>query len=144
MFIAITRFFCWYGILPVMRTPFTLSLTLLLFPGITFAQQTIQNLLVNLMGFLNDFFIPFLLAIAFLFFVINVIRFFVIGSTSEEGREKAKNVAIYSVLAFVLIVTFWGIINLLASSIGLEGCSQPQSDYVLSHFVGPMQPECPE
>ena len=66
----------------------------------------------------------------FLFLIINVIRYFVIGGNNDEGKEKAKNLALYSVLAFTVIIVFWGFINLIASSIGLDGKDAPPSDYV--------------
>lgn len=102
---------------------------LLLAPAVTHA-QTVQTLFSGIGEFLNGIVIPFLLGIAFLFFIINVIRFFVLQGHSQDGREKAKNLTIYSIAAFVLIIIFWGIVNMLASSIGLEGKNQPQSDYV--------------
>jgi hypothetical protein len=106
-----------------------IPLTLLMIPGVTHA-QSIQNFFTNIVGFLSNTVIPFLLGLGFLFFVINVVRYFVIGGSNEEGREKAKALILYSILAFVIIVIFWGIIAMLADSLGLEGETQPNQDYV--------------
>lgn len=111
----------------------------LLLPLVSHAQD-VQSFLENFLLFLNNSVIPFLIGVAFLFFTYNAIRFFVLEGSSEEGRGKAKTLAIYGVAAFVLIITFWGIINLLTSSIGLDDCDAPQSDYYLQKFTGPMQP----
>lgn len=100
----------------------------LLFPFVTHAQNLL-SLVINFVEFINGVLIPFLLGIGFLMFVINVVRYFVLGSANEEGRDKAKKLAIYSVSAFVLIVTFWGIINLLTGSINIGG-GQPRNDYI--------------
>lgn len=106
---------------------------LLLFPSFSFAAAgSLQTFLTNLVTFLSDTVVPFLIAVAFLFFVVNAVRYFVLGSTNEEDREKAKALAIYGVAAFVFIVIFWGIINLLSSSTGLEGQSAPVPDYILN------------
>lgn len=104
-------------------------LALLLLP-LTGHAQSLQALTRGLVGFLNTTVIPFLLGIGFLFFAINAIRYFVLGSAEEQGREKAKNLAIWSVAAFVVIILFWGIVNLIASSIGLSGVSQPTPDFL--------------
>jgi succinate dehydrogenase/fumarate reductase cytochrome b subunit len=104
------------------------TLPFLVFPMVIHA-QTAQQFVINFTTVLNTLIIPSLMALAFLFFVINAVRFFVIGSTSEEGRDKAKALAIYGISAFVLIITFWGIINLLTSSIGLDGTAQTVNDY---------------
>jgi hypothetical protein len=113
--------------------------TLILLPQISFAQTTgsLQGLITGSLEFISDVLIPFVLGIAFLIFVVNAIRFFVIGGSSSEGKENSKSLAIYSIGAFVFILAFWGIINLIASSIGLV--EQPcidgntlQPDYINS------------
>lgn len=106
------------------------------------AAQGLNEVLANLTIFIDSTLIPFLFGMAFLVFLINVVRFFVIQSSNEDGREKARNLITYSVLAFVFLIIFWGMINLLVSSIGLEGCSQPMSDYELQNLVGPMPAGC--
>lgn len=107
------------------------------------AAQTFQVFLVNLATFMNNIVIPFLIGTAFFIFAYNAIRFFVIGGSNKEGQEKAKSLALYGVAAFVVIIVFWGIINMLTSSIGLDGCAQPGSDYVDRKFIGPKLPLCP-
>ncbi len=109
---------------------FAIIALLTLTPQLTFAQGTIQKLLVNIPTFFNNILIPFFFGIAFLFFVINVVRYFVIGGSSEEGRDKAKNLIIYSIAAFVFIIIFWGIVNLLTTSLGLQGKDQPCPDFI--------------
>lgn len=103
--------------------------TLLLLPFFAYA-QSLQGVFKNILTFINSALIPFIIGIAFLFFVINTIRYFVIGAANEDSREKAKALAIYGVMAFVFITVFWGIVNLFSSSIGLEGKTAPESDYV--------------
>jgi hypothetical protein len=46
--------------------------------------------------------------------------FFIAGGANDEKKEKGKSLMIYATLGFVLIIVFWGIINLIASSTGLE------------------------
>jgi succinate dehydrogenase/fumarate reductase cytochrome b subunit len=106
-------------------------ITIFLFlPLITFA-QSLQTFLGNFVIVTNTAIVPFLWAIAFLFFVINAFRYFILGSTDKEGQEKARALIIYSVAAFVLITIFFGLVNLIANSIGLEGGTPPPSDYTV-------------
>jgi hypothetical protein len=121
-----------------MKRSYIFALSLALLPLLTYAQGTgLQNLFTNLLSFISTTLIPFILGIAFLFFVINVFRYFIFGGANEEGRENAKNLAIYSVLAFVTIVLFWGLVNLLASSTGLGGKDAPLPDYMEVNGVEP-------
>jgi len=118
-----------------------LFLLVLITPSITRADEgSLQGLIAGLSGFFNQVVIPFILGIAFLVFVFNVIRYFVYESDSEEGQENAKNVALYSIGAFIFILSFWGIVNLLSDGVGLnkKPCYEDvTSDYVQNKFPGP-------
>ncbi|MEZ4195065.1 MAG: hypothetical protein R3B53_01565 [Candidatus Paceibacterota bacterium] len=106
----------------------TLTASLLVFPVLVSA-QTIQTMLTNLPVFFNTVIIPFLFGMAFLVFVINAVRFFIIEGSNEDGRKKAKSLAIYSITAFVFLVIFWGLVNMLVKTTGLDGRTAPVSDY---------------
>jgi heme A synthase len=79
--------------------------------------------------------IPLVLGIAFLIFLINAVRFFIIGSNSTEGQENARNLALYGVGAFVLILSLWGIVNLLAGGFGLNEGPCINGDTVQSDYI---------
>ncbi|MFM2339831.1 MAG: hypothetical protein RLZZ360_467 [Candidatus Parcubacteria bacterium] len=93
--------------------------------GISMASSPsgLQDVLPALLGFFNSYLIPFLLGIAFLVFIWNAIRFFVINGATDEGRENAKNLALYSLGAFIFVLSFWGIINIFTNGLGLDNCS---------------------
>lgn len=117
-----------------------LLLVSLLLPKMVFAQE-LQTLIVSFTEFMNVTILPFLMTLAFLFFIYNITRFFIIESSNEDGREKAKSLAMYGVLAFVMVVIFWGLINMLTTSIGLDKCLDgTKSDYLDKDFVGPPPP----
>jgi len=119
---------------------------LLLVPTMALAQTnaSLQNLFKGILLFIDSILIPFLFGIAFLFFIINVIRYFVAGAGNKDAQETAKNVAVYSVAAFVFLIIFWGLVNLLVNSTGLQNCRSGTSDYILNKFRGPHLPTCPE
>jgi succinate dehydrogenase/fumarate reductase cytochrome b subunit len=107
----------------------TAILLLTLSPFITHADSA-QEDIKNILTFSNTKLLPFILGIGFLFVVINGVRYFVFEGTSEKGQEKAKALAIYGVAAFVVIVIFWGVVNLLASSLGFDTEKAPTPDYL--------------
>ncbi len=78
------------------------------------------KLLRNILEFANDILIPFIIGIGFLVFVYGMFKYFIAGGADEAKREDGKKLMIYATLGFVLIVVFWGVVNLLASSTGLE------------------------
>ncbi len=89
----------------------------------------IQAYITTFSGFINTSVIPFILALALLFFLVNALRYFIIGGGNEDAREKARALAVWGILAFVLIITFWGIINIFITLFGIGGGSPIIPDY---------------
>ena len=81
------------------------------------------TLLGNILGFANSVLIPFIIGIGFLFFVWGMFLYFIKGGADTAAQKSGKDLMIYATLGFVLIVVFWGVVNLLASSTGLSGVS---------------------
>ena len=103
------------------------------FPAVTFA-QSLQGLIAGVGGFINEVLIPFTLGIAFLIFLINAVRFFIIGGNNTESQENARSLALYGIGAFVMILSLWGMVNLLASGIGLADEDPLTPDYIPDAF----------
>ena len=75
------------------------------------------DLLANILVFTNQTLIPFIIGIGFLVFVWGMFWYFIAGGANDEKKEKGRSLMIYATVGFVLIIIFWGIINLLASSL---------------------------
>jgi uncharacterized membrane protein YidH (DUF202 family) len=98
-----------------------------LIPGVAGAQGIaqssdagpFQDLLINVLDFSNDVLIPFIIGIGFLFFVWGIFKFFIFGGANEEAKESGKSLIIWATIGFVLIIVFWGVVNLLSESTGL-------------------------
>ena len=125
-----------------MKQTFFAIAGLLLLPLTASAQGSIENILINSLAFINNILIPFLFGMAFLVFVFNAIRFFVAQSNNQDGREKARNLITYSLLAFVFLIVFWGIINVLVQSLGLE-CDRFESKKITSDYEVKYMPPGP-
>ncbi len=78
-----------------------------------------QDLLINILDFSNDVLIPFIIGIGFLFFVWGIFKFFIFGGANEEAKESGKSLIIWATIGFVMIIIFWGVVNLLSESTGL-------------------------
>lgn len=94
-------------------------------------ENDLLSLIAGLGGFINNSVIPFLLAVGFIAFAVNVVRYFIIDSTDDQGRKNARALALYGVTAFVIILIFWGVINLFTSALGLRDRNDciPVSEY---------------
>ena len=100
-------------------------LTLLAFvPSIAFAQVTfdsgndLRNFFVDVLTFINGTLIPFILGIGFLVFVWGMFQYFIYGGANDEAKEKGRSLMVYATLGFVLVLIFWGVVNLVAQGTG--------------------------
>ncbi len=80
-----------------------------------------QALLANILTFTNTVLIPFIIGIGFLVFVWGMFKYFIAGGANDDAKEQGKSLMIYATLGFLLIIVFWGVVNLLANSTGLQG-----------------------
>jgi hypothetical protein len=76
--------------------------------------------LQNIIYFINYYVIPFVLGVAFLFFVIGMFWYFIKGGSDEEAQGKGKQLIIYALAGFVLIFIFWGLVQIIATGTGLD------------------------
>lgn len=98
-----------------------------LLPAVTAAQGIaqssnagpFQDLLINILEFSDAVLIPFIIGIGFLFFVWGIFKYFIFGGADEEAKTQGKSLIIWATIGFVLIIIFWGVINLLTESTGL-------------------------
>ena len=88
-------------------------------PTLGQGEGQLGTLLSNLVDLINDVLVPLLLAIGFLVFIWGMFRYFVAGSGNDELRASGRNLAVYAITGFMIVVIFWGIVNLLALSTGL-------------------------
>jgi len=80
-----------------------------------------QDFLINILIFINQVLIPFIIGIGFLFFVWGMFLYFIMGGADEEKKVKGRELMVNGTIGFVVIILFFGIINLLTGSTGLEG-----------------------
>src|SRR5579872_559635 len=91
--------------------------TLLLLPGLAFAaSQTLSTLITKIVGYLNQALV-LLMGVAIVFFVYHVIKYFVLPN---ENRKEAGAYVLYSVVGFFVILSIWGLVNILSNTFALQ------------------------
>lgn len=92
--------------------------------------MNLQTFLANVLSFMDSVVVPFILALAFLVFVWNLAKYFIIQGDSDDGREKARRNAFWGILAFIVIVSIWGIVNILVRDLGFDRTKYIEPDYL--------------
>lgn len=95
------------------------SMFAMIIPAISFAAttKTLKDLIVVLVSYI-DLALKALMGFAVLMFVWYIIQYFIRGGASKERAEAAQYL-MWSVFGFFVILSFWGIVNILVGTFGL-------------------------
>ncbi|MBA3789423.1 hypothetical protein H0X32_03475 [Patescibacteria group bacterium] len=92
-------------------------------PFFALAQTTVnsaQSLGAFIITFINTVAVPVIFAIAFIVFVFGVFQYFIFGRGNEEAAKQGRSLMLYGLIGFFLMVSVWGLVNILVGSIGLD------------------------
>lgn len=93
-------------------------------------EEMIQDFLIGFIDFGNSVVIPLLFSIAFLFFIWNAFLFFILGGSNDEGKEKAKKLMLYGLMAMILMIVIWGVVKISTRALGIDRGSIICPDYI--------------
>ena len=100
------------------------SVVMLSIPFVTFAYLgEIGDFFYDVLDFIDYILVPLVFAVALVTFLFGMFRYFILGGGNEDDRKKGKQLMIWSITAFVIMVSIWGIVNMIAG--GLFGYSSP-------------------
>lgn len=76
--------------------------------------STIDGAFTFIFTLLNSYIMPLIIAIAGLYFVWGLVQYVAGG---DKGKEDAKGVILWGIIILVVMLSFWGIVNLVKDSI---------------------------
>lgn len=104
----------------------------LLVPSLAFAQtvNSVQDLGDFIISMINTVIVPVIFALAFLVFVWGAFTFFVSGGAEEEKRDKGKQMMLWGLIGFFVMISVWGLVNILVGTVNLDnsGPDFPQAE----------------
>ncbi len=94
------------------------SLAITLLPYISFGaeKKTLATLIDVIIGYFDQFLL-LLMGLAIVIFTWNVIMYYI---KPGADRKEAGNYVLYSVIGFFVLLSFWGIVNVLQETFGLK------------------------
>ncbi len=90
-------------------------------PLLAFAQvRSIYDAGAVVTQIINGVLVPLVFAIAFIVFIWGVFQYFIAGGHDEEAKEKGKSLMLYGLIGFFLMVSVWGLVNILVGTFNLN------------------------
>ncbi len=80
----------------------------------------VDDFIDNIVKFMNGTLVPFVFAIAFLVFLWGVFKTFILGGSDPDKQAEGKQLMMYAIAGFVVMVSLWGIVNLVAKGFGFR------------------------
>lgn len=65
------------------------------------------------------------MALAFIVFIWGVFQYFIAGGADEEKRKQGRDFVMWGLIGFVIILSVWGLVNLIMASLGLRAGTRP-------------------
>lgn len=97
--------------------------------GAQSTRNDLQWYLETFTGFFNATVVPFFFALAILFLMVNILRYFIIDGADASSREQAKQYMMYAVVALVFLTSIWGIIELFIWGLDINDNARVCPDY---------------
>ena len=74
---------------------------------------------------INGIAIPVLFAIAFIVFIYGIAKAYIFSYGDKGAVEQGHKLVLWGIIAFAVMISVWGLVNVVASTFGLSGYYAP-------------------
>lgn len=74
---------------------------------------------------INNIIVPVLFAVAFIVFLYGAFDTFILGANNEEVKEHGKNLMLWGLIGFFVMVSIWGLVNILTGTVSFGNNTGP-------------------
>ena len=75
---------------------------------------------------INSVLVPVLFAVAFIVFLYGIAKAYVFSNGEPAEIEKGHKLILWGIIGFVVMISLWGIVNVVANTFGLGGYGAPR------------------
>lgn len=94
----------------------------------------------TIINMINNVLVPVLFAIAFIVFLYGIARAYIFSSGDPEKVKEGHKIILWGIIAFAVMISLWGLVNVVVFTFGLQGQFAPPSPTSYSPFGSPVAP----
>ncbi|MEJ0053408.1 MAG: hypothetical protein WDN10_01620 [bacterium] len=93
--------------------------------------SSVSDVGTTVINIINNVLVPVLFAVAFIVFIWGAFQVFIIGANDEDAKEKGKKLMLYGLIGFFVMVSIWGLVNILVGTFSTNNATPPlpQADF---------------
>ncbi len=92
--------------------------------------QGIQGVATSILGIINGVLIPIIFAIAFIVFLWGIFKYFIASGANPDERAKGKSLLMYGLIGFAIMLSLWGLVNIVVNTFNLGGVQHLPLPYI--------------
>lgn len=98
----------------------------LAFPFFALAQtvSSVQDLASFVINLINNVAVPLVFALAFIVFIWGIVRYFIFGGHDPKKQAEGRQLMIWGIVGFFLMVSVWGLVHILTGTLNLNNTQQ--------------------
>lgn len=81
----------------------------------------------QIINIINGVLVPVVFALAFIVFLYGIAKAYIFSAGEPEEVAKGHKLLMWGIIAFVVMLSLWGLVNVVAGTFGLGGVSAPQT-----------------
>jgi hypothetical protein len=85
---------------------------------------------------INNVLVPVLFAISFVVFLWGAFKTFILGASDDKKRADGKTQMLYALVGFFVMISIWGLVNILTNTANLGDVSGPSTGLPRAGGVG--------
>ncbi|MFA6519795.1 MAG: hypothetical protein WCT41_03185 [Candidatus Paceibacterota bacterium] len=103
----------------------------------------------NILYLINNVLVPVLFAIAFIVFLYGIAKAYIFSGGDPAKVSEGHKLLLWGIIAFVVMISVWGLVNVVANTFGLAGYYAPPTPSSISPYGttgagGTVYTECPK
>jgi hypothetical protein len=93
-------------------------------PGCTI--NTLCGIATVFLNTINFVLVPLLFAVAFIVFIYGIFKTYILSGGDSEEVKKGHSLILWGLIGFAVMVSLWGLVNVVVNTFQLTGYSAPQ------------------